>query len=69
MCADATHGDANKDVIDGWLAIWQPRVAAAAEAFAANFAHAPMSGRTPEVLLQQVLAEQRQTVAGLGLGT
>ncbi|HEX3826411.1 MAG TPA: hypothetical protein VHV82_03980 [Sporichthyaceae bacterium] len=69
VCVDETHADANKAVINGWLATWEPRVAAAAEAFAANFGHAPVSGRTPEVLLAQVLTEQRQAVAALGLGT
>jgi hypothetical protein len=39
----------------------------AAEAFLANFAHAPVNGRTAEEMLARVLSDQRDALAAAGL--
>ncbi|HZE65035.1 MAG TPA: hypothetical protein VE081_00295 [Sporichthyaceae bacterium] len=67
VCADPAHGAANLAVIQGWLGTWQPMITHAAEAFLANFAHAPVNGRRAEETLARLLADQRDAVAAAGL--
>jgi len=67
VCTDPDHGAANTTVISRWLQAWEARCAAAARAFLANFAHAPIEGRSAEDVLATVLADQHRLVTDLGL--
>lgn len=63
---DAEHAEANRALVEGWLAAWEPEVLAAVDALEPVFAAAPgvdfAEGRA------RVVAEQQALLAAAGLG-
>jgi hypothetical protein len=64
---DPTHGESNKQVINGWIAKWQEYSIAACDAFAPVFEQAPTKAGTYKAAMARVESKQAAYLANLGL--
>jgi|SRR5882757_776875 len=67
LLADPTHGETNREIIDGWIAKWQEYALDACDAFAPVFDQAGSQPGTYKSAMARVEAKQATFLAACGL--
>ena len=67
LTSDATHGEANREIINGWVAKWNEYALDACDAFAPVFDQAPAKPSTYKSAMARVEGKQAEHLKSLGL--